>query len=390
MSAQKRGTTDIYAMRRKKKRRRILQQGILFLLLAMAILVLYQRRDSWLPQLETMGHRHQGGIGTTDGKFPIYIYGGNDYQTGTADGQLLVLSDSYLHIYEPDGTLTASRQHTYGSAMLRTAGSYAMIYESGGKSFRLETVSKIRFEKTLSDPIIFGRVSESGLTAVVTGSSSSACRLLVFNAKGQQVYERSCIEELTEVAFHADGNGCYAASIESDSGELHSVIHSYSFYEEEDLWTSKPLDTLAISVYNTSEGDVFVLGETMSCFLSPGGALKSSYVYPDALVDGVCVDGTAAVLLSNTEKRTRSVVLLDGNANHPVVRSYAQEIKGIGLVPERSSVLIQFRNRFQTVSYTGTLVQETVVSDSYDGFLRFGGYLFLNAYDHIDRVEYAG
>ena len=53
------GAKDIYAMRKRKKRRKVLQQSIWMLLLAVTVLVLYQRRDSWIPKLETMGMRHQ-------------------------------------------------------------------------------------------------------------------------------------------------------------------------------------------------------------------------------------------------------------------------------------------------------------------------------------------
>ena len=57
---------DIYAMRKRRKRRKVLKQSVWLLLLAVVILVLYQRRDSWIPKLETMGMRHQSrqlGIG---------------------------------------------------------------------------------------------------------------------------------------------------------------------------------------------------------------------------------------------------------------------------------------------------------------------------------------
>lgn len=383
---------DIYAMRKRKKRRKVLRQSIWMLLLAMTILILYQRRDSWLPQLETMGVRHQShrqdGFGETDGNFPIYVIGGTDYQVGEAGGRLLLLSDSYLHIYEMDGALLAARQHTYGSAILQTKGDYALIYESGGTHFRLDTVAKTRLEKSVNDPIFFGRVSENGLIALVTGADTCACRLLIFNAKGQQIYERSCVEKMVDFAFHADEAGCYAVSIRAENGSLESVVHSYSFSQKEDLWESKPLDMLAISVYNTIEGNAFILGDTQSCYLDENGEVESSYLYPDAIVRGVCDGGTAALLLENNEKRTQSIVILDGNANAPLVRTFDSEINDIGLLPETGAVLVQFRNQFETIDYSGAVRQNIAVSDSYDGFLRIGQYLFLRGYDRIDRIEY--
>lgn len=382
---------DIYAAHKRRKRKKVLRQSAWLLALAIIILVLYQRRDSWIPKLETIGQRHhtQPQAGSSDrGKFPIYLYGDADYQLEEAGGSLMLLTDSYLQIYEPDGTPIAVRQHTYGNALLQTAGDFAMIYESGGTHFRLETAAKQRFEKTLSDPIIFGRVSAGGMTALVTSASTCACKLYVFNNKGQQIYERSCVERLVDVAFTKDESGCYAVSIAAVNGAMHSIVHSYDFQMENDLWQSEPLDTLAISVYNTSVGDVFLLGDTMCAFLTAGGALKSYYVYPDKFLCGRFSGETAALLLSNDEKRTKSLVMLRSDAEVPVNRVYDKDVKDIELMPEAQAVIVQQRRQLDTVSYDGTVLQSNPIADNYDSFLRIGQHLYLRGYDHIDTMNY--
>lgn len=392
-SRRKRSTKDIYAMRKRKKRRKVLKQSIWLLLLAITILVLYQRRDSWLPKLETIGLRHQSQHQEpqdgSNGNFPLYIFGDSDFQMAHSAGNLLVLSDSYLYVYETDGSLMSSRQHTYGNAMMQTAGNYILLYESGGTHFRLETAAKMRFEKTLTDPIVFGRVSENGLTAIVTGADTCACKLLVFNAKGQQIYERSCVERIADICFHPDENGCYAASIRAENGGLVSVLHSYSFTEAEDIWSSQPLDMLAISVYNTNEDALFVLGDTMSCFMTAQGNVLSSYVYPDTLTSGCFAGNTAALLLTNSETRTESLAILNGSADNPVLRTYDKAIREISILPEYDAVLVQLRKQIETISYSGALLRSTAVSGSYDGFLRIGQTIFLRGYDTIDVQEYS-
>lgn len=373
-------------MRNQRKRRRILRRSALFLLLVMAILVLYRKRNSWMPGMDTMGLRHQAQQQGQQGKFPLYVPGSSDYQLGSADGKLVVLTDSYLNFYQTGGDLISARQHTYGNAMLQYAGDYALIYENGGTRFRLDTPSKGIFEKNVTDPIIFGRVSDQGKVILVTGSGTCACRMLVYNAKGQQLYDRSCVEDLSDVCFRKDGKGCYAVSVYMQEGSLKSVVHSYSFTEKDDLWSSQPLDMLAVSVYNTSEGNPFVLGDSQCVFLNSEGAVSSSYVYPDSLVGCVFRDKTAALLLSNQEKRSNAVVILDGNAASPVARSYDREIKDIGFFSD-GTVLVQFRSRLERLSETGRVMNEKEISDSYEGFRSIGSYLFLHGYQHIDRME---
>ena len=391
MKKQKEGAADIYAVRRQKRLRKIVRRSVIFIVLAMLLLLVYQRRNSWIPKLETIGSKHQSGRNDgalSDGEFPLMVYGGNGYQSGTVDGSLLVLSDTYLHIYDTAGRLESARQHTYGSAMLKTAGDFALIYESGGTRFRLETAVNTRYEHTVPDSIIFGRVASDGKVLLVTASDECACKLLVFNEKGQQVYERSCVEDLVTVSFNSDSSGCYAVSLRVQNGIMKSVVHAYSFTEKADLWSSQPLDMLVISVYNTNEGDLFLLGDTACCYMADGGTVKNTYTYPDTLVQGDSAGSQAVLLLHNDEKRTDTVVIFNGDAGKPVTRTYDKTVKCVRMMPEDHSVIVQLRSEVQTLRADASVSKTAEITDSYDSFLKIGSYLFLNGYDRIDRLEY--
>ncbi|MBQ5334659.1 MAG: hypothetical protein J6Z45_01785 [Oscillospiraceae bacterium] len=379
---------DLYAARRRKRYRRILKRSLVFLSIAAILLLLYQKRDLWLPRLETIGSKHPGmhGDSFTDGDFPLAVYGSGDYQVGKMNQKLLVLSDSYLNIYETNGTLHSSRQHTYGSPMLQSAGNYSLVYESGGTRFRLDTGSGMKYEKTISDSIIFGRVSEEGEVLLVTSCDSCACRMVIFNVKGQAYYERNCVEDITEAAFTPDGTGCYAVTIRVKNGTMQSVVHAYSF-KSGDLWSSQPLDMLVISVYNTDSG-LFLLGDEAACYLDSRGAVLSTYRYPDALAGGDCIGDTAAVLLRNDDKRTYTVAIMNGDASNPVLHVYDKTVKSIGLMHDTKNVLVQLRSRLESLRLNGSVGDTAAVTDSCSSFLQIGNYVFLTGYGRIDRVAF--
>ena len=392
MSKQNQGAADIYAARRKKRIHRLLKRSIIFVVLALVLLLLYQKRDLWLPQLDKIGTKHQTviqGDSAADGQFPLYVYGAKGgYQAECLDQELAVLSDTYLHIYNTAGKMEDARQHTYGSAMLRTAGSYALVYEAGGTRFRLETAVSTRYEHAVSDSIIFGRVSEQGQVMLVTASQTSACKLIVFNEKGQQVYERSCVQDLVCAAFNADCSGCYAVSLKVSGGVMQSVVHAYSFSKKEDLWSSQPLDMLVISVYNTKDGGLFILGDTASCWMRTGGAVQSTFVYPDPLEQGDCAGERAVLLLRNDEKRTHTVVILNGSSGESVIKVYDTTVKCVRMLQDSRGVLVQQRTRTDTLNPQGAVTASAAVSDSYDGCIQIGSYLFLTGYDRIDRADF--
>lgn len=390
MAEQQQPIQDVHALRRKKKRQRLLKRIALFLLLSAFILVLYVNRDLWIPKLERIGQTQQivqQNDGSLSGdKFPLSIYGGAAYQTGAMDGLLLILSDTYLYLYRTDGTLADTRQHAYGSAMLQTAGDYALVYESGSARFRLETKNTTKYEKNAADNIVFGRVSKEGYVALVTTSETSACKLVVYNTDGKQIYQRNCIEELSEVVFDTENGGCYAVSIRTADGVLQSVVHSYDFQSEQARWVSQPLDMLCISVYNTMDGGVFVLGDVSAAYLDVGGAVRSTYVYPDTLVCGDFYNDTAAILLRNDEKRSNTVALLGGASAEPFLMDFDSTVKDVAVRGE--TVTVQTRTAIETRDHSGAQIAAAAISDRFDSFLMMDSHLFLMGYDSIDRLDY--
>ena len=380
---------DVHRLRKIKRRRRMIRRALLFVLLSGFILVLYVNRDLWIPKLEKIGQTQQF-VQQSDGalsgnRFPLSIYGGAAYQTGTMDGRLLILSDTHLYLYKADGSLEDARQHAYGSAMLQTARDYALVYESGSARFRLETKNKTVYEKNSSDSIVFGRVSGDGMVALVTTSETSACKLVVYNEDGKAIYQRNCVNQLAEVAFDTENGGCYAVSIRTKDGVLQSVVNSYDFNSEQPRWTAAPLDMLCISVYNTRDGGVFVLGDAGCAFLDVGGAVRSTYHYPDSLVSGAFYRDTAAVLLRNDEKRTNTVALLRQDGTEPLLMDFASTVKDVAISGDR--VTVQTRTALETRNYSGERIAATDISDRFDSFLPMDSYVFLMGYDVIDRIS---
>lgn len=382
--------TDIYAIRKQKKRRRILKRSVWFILAAMLLIVIYQRRDVWLPQLETFsGQKYsvQSGENGEGGAFPITIYSGTQYQAAPLGEYLTVLSDSYLQVYERSGSLKNVRQHTYGNALLRTEGGFALIYESGGTQFRLETAEKTICEKSVADPIIFGTVSPRGYTALITASETCACKLIVWNEKGQDIYTRSCVEQLSAVRFLPDSSGCYAVSIGVQDGIMQSYVHKYIFSEKSEVWRSKPLDTFAISVYNTNDGGVCLMGDTKTAFLTQGGGILKEVSYPDTFEQGCFAGDTAVLLLRNQEQRTRSLMILSQEADEPFVKRYDREIKNVGILPESREVLLQMRSQLVKMKYDGTESGTAPVNDAGESFIRLDSDIYMLGYNTIDRLD---
>ncbi|MBE6854528.1 MAG: hypothetical protein E7501_02615 [Ruminococcus sp.] len=383
-------TQDIVVLRRRRNRRRRLYKTLLFLTVVIVAVGLYVKRDVWFPKLEGIGSRYQA-IRQSDGNsaqgnFPLLISGGIDYETAELDGNLALLSDAYFYIYSLDGEQREIRQHAYAGARMETAGKRALVYESGGNRFRVESVYKTVYTGETEGQIVFARISRTGEVAVVTTSDHCACVLTVYDASGASIYTRNCVDRIMDLDFSADGDGCTAAMLTAEGGQIMSTLYSFSFASKSDRWKTEPIDTLCISVYNTNDGGVFLMGDTKCAYFDASGAMTGSYTYPATLVDGDCADGKAALLFENDTRRQTSLVMLKRSVNEPQEIEFETTAKSVRV--QNGDAYVLTRSNILSYSFGGKNETTTEVADSYESFRQIDDYYFLFGYDTIDRINY--
>lgn len=381
---------DIVLVRRRRIRRRRMQKLFLILMVILVAIGLYAKRDIWFPKLEGIGSRYEAirqNDGTlAEGNFPLTISGGIDYTVAGLDNYLAILSDANFYLYTMDGSLKESRQHAYANAMMETAGKKALIYESSGNRFRIESKYKTVYSKELDERIVFARLSDKGYAAVVTTSEICACVLKVYDDSGKEIYTRDCVDRICDLAFTKSGDGCTAVMLSAQNGQIVSTVRAFQFNESSDRWTSEPLDTLCLSVSNLSDGGVFLMGDTKCAYFDSSGQLTSSYAYTATLVDGACEDGKAALLFENEDKRESSLILLKRTAEEPVEVTFDSVVKAVRVHNGNAYVLT--KTIVQGYSFGGDSEDSVTVSDGYENFLQMEKYMFLLGYDKIDRTDY--
>ncbi|MGN0620471.1 MAG: DUF5711 family protein [Porcipelethomonas sp.] len=381
---------DIVLLRKRRNRRRKLVKFSAFLLLAAVAVTVYAKRDEWYPKLEGIGSRFESvksnGSDLAEGNFPLSISGGIDYQTGEINNCLAILSDAYLYIYDSDGDLYDERQHAYANAMLQTAGKKALVYESGGNKFRIESRSKTVYTKKIDNSIIFARLSESGMAAVVTNSDNYLCRITVFDETGNEIYSRDCVERVTDLDFSSDGKGCVIATCEAVNGVICSKITSVSFDSKTDNWVSEYIDTFCLKVFY-GEKNVFVIGDTKCAYYDSKGQMAYTYEYPSNITDWDFSEDKAVMLFENKSKRHSYITSIDGEKMKPSVIEFPENsVRCVRIIDDKICVLN--KDGITRYNFTGGGEKNISPEGSYDKFIFIDDYIFLLGYDRIDRTDY--
>lgn len=379
---------DIVELKNRKKRRKRLVKLLVFLLIASVAGGLYYYRESWLPKLQGLGKqyetiRNDGQL--AEGNFPIEINGGSKYQLSYGEERLFLLSDAYIYYYSIDGGLLKRRQHAYTNGVLKTAGDTALIYEIGGDQLSVENDSEKLYEKSFEESIIFARISPEGYVAVVTTSDNYTCKLTVYNEKGEFVYERNCVERIKSISFTDESAGCVLSYIGADKGKLSTSVQKISFTSEKEEWTSPFVSTLGVETFVSGEG-AFILGYTACANVDSSGQISTYYQYDGDFVGGESKNGKSAVIINDDDRRKYTLALFEKDSAEPVLVDFDEPLKYVTVYDGLAYVMST--EEIRGYDFDGTLRSTVEIADSYSEFRRSEDYIFLMAYNKVDRIDY--
>lgn len=383
----KKDKVDSIEKRKRKKTQKSLLRLLILMLIAAFCVFLYMNRENWISGVENKieSIRQNDGV-LAEGNFPLKVADDSDYQLQVLDDKLALLSNSYLYLYSVQGENADTRQITYTRPVIKTKGDYALCFEHGGTNFRVDRTDDLVYERDADDLIITGAVSNSGYTALVTESNTYSCSIYVYDNNGKKIYTRNCVERVNELSFDNDSKGCIFVELNSEKGEVSSVLQRIRFEQKEGIWETPAISTLCIETSFTEDGRICVIGDNMCAYYNKKGQLESMYTYAGTLLSYDVHGGQAAILIRNDETRETSLVLCDGSAESPisiVVNSAASYV----CVSDGKAYLMSGDN-VVSYSFDGNAVATVSLDYAYERFLKQGKYLFLMSYDKIDRVNF--
>lgn len=379
---------DALEQKKKRQQRKRIFRIIMFLILLFAAAVIYLTQELWLPKLRGIGKQYTTIVNDgrlAEGNFPIEINGGTSYQLAAADNIIYVLNDSYIYLYGDEGGLIKRRQHAYTNAVMNVVNNKALLYENGGNRFSVEDRNGVIYEKEFDENIMFVRLSLEGYTAVVMPSVDYNCEIDVFDRDGELIYERKCVERVSDISFTEGSLGCVISYIYAENGSLVTSVQETSFTESSEKWTSPGLDTLGLEVCGF-EGGAAVIGFDACGYVDNSGQIVSMYHYDGEYEGGSCEKGKTAVIINSDDTRKYVMALFDDSGNEPLEIEFDSRL--VDVTVKNGLAYVMTKNSIFAYDFEGGLRSTAQVNDSYTGFARGDGYVFLKSFSKIDRINY--
>ena len=379
---------DIVDLKNRKKRKKRIIRIFIILLIAAVAAALYITRDRWYNKLRGIGKQYRTIVNTgtlAEGNFPIGVNGDADYQLDLSGDTLVLLSDTYTYYYDTEGALLKKRQHAYTNPVMRSAGGKVLVYENGGDELSLEDPDSVVYGKKFESGILFARLSSQGYAAVVTKSENYSCEVHIYDKKGKTIYERKCIEMVSDLSFTGSSTGCVISYITAENGGLVTKVSRLSFSESGEIWNSPGINTLGLEVYGFDSG-AFVLGMEACGYVDDKGQISSYYQYDGDLAGGASSGGKSAVAVNNDDRRKYTMALFSDERSEPL--EIELEAPAVDVVVYSGLAYVLCQGKVLAYDFGGGLRSTADVNDSYTGFERSGDHIFLKGYNKIDRIDY--
>lgn len=205
--------------------------------------------------------------------FPYQLASGSDLYFGSVGNDLCLLEDStYTVLDSSDAEVKYSFEHGYSNPIVKTAGSYSLLYDQGGVSYRLDTNSENVYQEKTQSSLICADVSDSGTVALATTSDSALSTITVYNKSLKQKFTYDVTAGyVTSVAVDSRGSRVAFAAVSSENARFKTVVYTMNVDDTEPRAQFEYTGSSVLEL-RFSSTDLFVVGND---FVSVIDSLKT-------------------------------------------------------------------------------------------------------------------
>lgn len=201
------------------------------------------------------------------------------------DGNIFALSDTSFEIINSSGKLIRKIKHKFSNPCLKISGVRQLIYDIGGKNFKIESCSGSIYDKETNKEIITAAISDSGVYSIVTRSVTHLAELTVYSKNNLEKYKYSFSDShVTDMVLSADGKEGLVSAISAQNGEVISTIYILDFKSETPKSQFKLENNIITNVEYLPNGKIVAIGDKYMSFINTKSKTIENYFYNEKIL----------------------------------------------------------------------------------------------------------
>ncbi len=260
---------------------------ILILFCSFLILVLWVNRINFYPENIMLWVQSKFSSTYVGEKFPCKFEGekvaSENFKFNNKN--LTVLSDTAFNVINEFGNITRSEKHNFSNPCLKSGNIRNIIYDRGGKNFRIESFVKTLYSGTTKKAIISGAIADNGVFAIAEQSTSHLAEMGVFNKSGKEKYRYSFSDYyISDIALNAFGTEGAACGIASNNGNINSAVYILDFNSEKPKSQFILNDNVVTRIKYLTGGNILAIGDKYISFINLKTKSVNNFSYGNKLL----------------------------------------------------------------------------------------------------------
>ncbi len=267
------------------------------------------------------------GIGSGDG-YPYRMNGIEISDAGVTNSDLLLVYDDTVKVLDSTAKEISNTPHTYDHPVMSCNSGRALIYDVGAKSFRVQSKTRVLYEKELEYMILTGAMGKDGTVAIASRAKDAQSMLTVYNTKEEEIFVWKCAKENIISCDVSDNGKLYAVTVLGvENGSVYSKVYIFNKKDTEPKATFEYKDSAVSSIQFLSNETLFILGNNI-CQVVKGDKVKENI---DVSVNTpyklyISDNNTAVLVLSKYSSTTQKIIKVYDKSGSEL---FTQEIDGL-------------------------------------------------------------
>lgn len=197
----------------------------------------------------------------------------------------IILSDSCFTVLNSSGLTLRTVKHNFSSPLLKTNGIRGILYDVGGKDYKIESCAESLSNFKTDDNIISCSIAENGSYSVVTESQNYLSELRVYNSKNLEKYRYYFSEHyICDFELNDSGNQGVACGINTENGTISSCLYLLNFKSKEPQNKFKLENNLVTKVKYFSNGNILAIGDNYLSVINPALGKVKNFSFDEKLL----------------------------------------------------------------------------------------------------------
>ena len=266
-------------------------------------------------------------LGTGDG-YPYSVNGTEIDDVGLTNSDLVLVYDSNVKVLNSTAKEISNIAHDYDYPVISANSGRILLFDEGAKKFRVQSKTRVLYEKEMSHIILTGEMGKDGTVAIATRADNAESMLTVFDSNREEVFVWKCAKEhIISCDVSDNGRNYVVAVLGVDNGSVYTKVHIFDKKKTEPIATFEYNDTAVSNVKYLSNETVIVMGNNI-CEIIKGDEVKEKIdVSVNTTYQLFISDNNSAVLvLSKYSSTTQKIIKVYNKSGKEL---FTQEIDGM-------------------------------------------------------------